>query len=238
MTSIHHQDLIWFYQFTIALQRACGKYEPDRVPQYDYSIRLDEEGNTSVVRHGCGSLIDTLVSEMMIPANSIWAQVLDKNELPDPFRVQSADKVHMSTKFEPHIDMGVQHCGWFISPLRHVADYINQKQLISLINDTAESLHQNSSAELFAALYNSDATYTVYTDLQRQMGAYWNFVYLQQQGMSELTATILEGDLARTEGLPLAVRTAGIPFDALSRSQTLLKITELDAERQLIAFDY
>ncbi|WP_033914732.1 hypothetical protein, partial [Neisseria meningitidis] len=32
------------------------------------------------------------------------------------------------------------------------ADYINQKQLISLIDDTAEPLYQNSDAELFAVL--------------------------------------------------------------------------------------
>lgn len=37
----------------------------------------------------------------------------------------------MSTKSEPHIGMGVQHYGWFTSPLRRAADYINQKQLIS-----------------------------------------------------------------------------------------------------------
>lgn len=82
MMFAHHQDLIWFYQFAIALQKARGKYEPDRAPQYDYSIELDEEGNVSVVRRERGSPIDTLVSEMMILANSTWAQMLDENELP------------------------------------------------------------------------------------------------------------------------------------------------------------
>lgn len=131
MMFAHHQDLIWFYQFAIALQKARGKYEPDRAPQYDYSIELDEEGNVSVVRRERGSPIDTLVSEMMILANSTWAQMLDENELPGLFRVQPAGKVRMSTKSEPHIGMGVQHYGWFTSPLRRAADYINQKQLIS-----------------------------------------------------------------------------------------------------------
>ena len=54
MMFAHHQDLIWFYQFAIALQKARGKYEPDRAPQYDYSIELDEEGNVSVVRRERG----------------------------------------------------------------------------------------------------------------------------------------------------------------------------------------
>ena len=238
MMFAHHQDLIWFHQFAVALQKARGKYEPDRAPQYDYSIELDEEGNVSVVRRERGSPIDTLVSEMMILANSTWAQMLDENELPGLFRVQPAGKVRMSTKSEPHIGMGVQHYGWFTSPLRRAADYINQKQLISLIDDSAEPLYQNSDAELFAALRDFDAAYTAYADFQRQMETYWSLVYLQQQGTSELTATILKEDLVRIEGLPLVTRATGIPFDALPKSQALFKITELDAEKQFIALNY
>ena len=234
----HHQDLIWFHQFAVALQKARGKYEPDRAPQYDYSIELDEEGKVSVVRRERGSPIDMLVSEMMILANSTWAQMLHDNDLPGLFRVQPAGKVRMSTKSEPHIGMGVQHYGWFTSPLRRAADYINQKQLLSLIDDTAEPLFRQSDAELFAALRDFDTAYAAYADFQRQMEAYWSLVYLQQQGTSELTATILKEDLVRIEGLPLVTRATGIPFDALPKSQVLLKITELDPEKQFIALNY
>ena len=238
MMFAHHQDLIWFHQFAVALQKARGKYEPDRAPQYDYSIELDEEGKVSVVRRERGSPIDMLVSEMMILSNSTWAQMLHDNDLPGLFRVQPAGKVRMSTKSEPHIGMGVQHYGWFTSPLRRAADYINQKQLLSLIDDTAEPLFQQSDAELFAALRDFDTAYAAYADFQRQMEAYWSLVYLQQQGTSELTATILKEDLVRIEGLPLVTRATGIPFDALPKSQVLLKITELDPEKQFIALNY
>ena len=238
MMFAHHQDLIWFHQFAVALQKARGKYEPNRAPQYDYSIELDEAGKVSVVRRERGSPIDMLVSEMMILANSTWAQMLHDNDLPGLFRVQPAGKVRMSTKSEPHIGMGVQHYGWFTSPLRRAADYINQKQLLSLIDDTAEPLFQQSDAELFAALRDFDTAYAAYADFQRQMEAYWSLVYLQQQGTSELTATILKEDLVRIEGLPLVTRATGIPFDALPKSQVLLKITELDPEKQFIALNY
>ena len=238
MMFAHHQDLIWFYQFAVALQKARGKYEPDRAPQYDYSIELDEAGKVSVVRRERGSPIDMLVSEMMILANSTWAQMLHDNDLPGLFRVQPSGKVRMSTKSEPHIGMGVQHYGWFTSPLRRAADYINQKQLLSLIDDSAEPLFQQSDAELFAALRDFDTAYASYADFQRQMEAYWSLVYLQQQGKTELTATILKEDLVRIEGLPLVTRATGIPFDALPKSQVLLKITELDPEKQFIALNY
>ena len=238
MMFAHHQDLIWFYQFAVALQKARGKYEPDRAPQYDYSIELDEAGKVSVVRRERGSPIDMLVSEMMILANSTWAQMLHDNDLPGLFRVQPSGKVRMSTKSEPHIGMGVQHYGWFTSPLRRAADYINQKQLLSLIDDSAEPLFRQSDAELFAALRDFDTAYAAYADFQRQMEAYWSLVYLQQQGKTELTATILKEDLVRIEGLPLVTRATGIPFDALPKSQVLLKITELDPEKQFIALNY
>ena len=238
MMFAHHQDLIWFHQFAVALQKARGKYEPDRAPQYDYSIELDEAGKVSVVRRERGSPIDMLVSEMMILANSTWAQMLHDNDLPGLFRVQPAGKVRMSTKSEPHIGMGVQHYGWFTSPLRRAADYINQKQLLSLIDDSAEPLFRQSDAELFAALRDFDTAYAAYADFQRQMEAYWSLVYLQQQGTSELTATILKEDLVRIEGLPLVTRATGIPFDALPKTQVLLKITELDPEKQFIALNY
>ena len=234
----HHSDLIWFYRFAIAQQKARGKYEENRAPQYDYSIELASDGQVAVTRRERGSPIDTLVSEMMILANSTWAKMLDEHDLPGLFRVQPSGKVRMSTKSEPHIGMGVQHYGWFTSPLRRAADYINQKQLISLIGDGAQPLFAQNDAELFAALRDFDTAYSAYADFQREMEAYWSLVYLAQQGTQELRATILKEDLVRIEGLPLVARANGIPFDALPKSQVLLNITELDAEKQFIALNY
>ena len=234
----HHSDLIWFYRFAIAQQKARGKYEENRAPQYDYSIELASDGQVAVTRRERGSPIDTLVSEMMILANSTWAKMLDEHNLPGLFRVQPSGKVRMSTKSEPHIGMGVQHYGWFTSPLRRAADYINQKQLISLIGDGAQPLFAQNDAELFAALRDFDTAYSAYADFQREMEAYWSLVYLAQQGTQELRATILKEDLVRIEGLPLVARANGIPFDALPKSQVLLNITELDAEKQFIALNY
>ncbi|MRN38013.1 RNB domain-containing ribonuclease [Neisseria sp. N95_16] len=234
----HHQDLIWFHQFAIARQKARGKYEENRAPQYDYSVEVASDGIVSVTRRERGSPIDTLVSEMMILANSTWAQMLDENDLPGLFRVQPSGKVRMSTQSEPHIGMGVQHYGWFTSPLRRAADYINQKQLISLIDEHSEALFQKNDAELFAALRDFDTAYAAYADFQRQMEAYWSLVYLEQQGTKELTATVLKEDLVRIEGLPLVTRAVGIPFDTLPKSQVLLNITGLDSEKQFIGLNY
>ena len=238
MMFAHHQDLIWFYQFAIALQKARGKYEPDRAPQYDYSIELDEEGNVSVVCRERGSPIDTLVSEMMILANSTWAQMLDENELPGLFRVQPAGKVRMSTKSEPHIGMGVQHYGWFTSPLRRAADYVNQKQLISLIDPAAEARFKNGDPGLFAEVGNFESAYTAYQDFQRDLESYWSLVWLEQQNAVETQAQILKEDLVRIDGLPLVVRATGIPPELPPRTTVKLKIAEIDSEKRFIALSY
>ena len=234
----HHQDLIWLHQFAVARQKARGKYEPERAVQYDYSIELNEDGSVSVARRERGSPIDTLVSEMMILANSTWAEMLDANNLPGLFRVQPGNsKVRMSTKSEPHSGMGVQHYGWFTSPLRRAADYINQKQLTCLISDGLP-LFEHNDAGLFAALRDFDSAYTAYADFQRQMESYWSLVYLQQENIKEIKATLLKEDLVRIEGLPLVARATGIPFDALPKSQLLLSVSEIDADKQFIALNY
>ncbi|VEJ22210.1 ribonuclease catalytic domain-containing protein [Neisseria animaloris] len=234
----HHRDLIWLHRFAVARQKARGKYEPERAVQYDYSIELNADGSVGVARRERGSPIDTLVSEMMILANSTWAEMLDTNHLPGLFRVQPGNsKVRMSTKSEPHSGMGVQHYGWFTSPLRRAADYINQKQLISLISDGLP-LFEHNDADLFAALRDFDSAYTAYADFQRQMESYWSLVYVQQKNIKELKATLLKEDLVRIDGLPLVTRATGIPFDALPKSQMLLSVTEVDADKQFIALNY
>ena len=235
----HHNDLAWFYRLAVELQKQRGKYEPDRPPQYDYGIELLSDGQVQISRRERGSPIDTLVSEMMILANSTWAEMLHDNGLPGLFRVQPAlGKVRMSTKSEPHIGMGVQHYGWFTSPLRRAADYVNQKQLISLIDPAAEARFKNGDPGLFAEVGNFESAYTAYQDFQRDLESYWSLVWLEQQNAVETQAQILKEDLVRIDGLPLVVRATGIPPELPPRTTVKLKIAEIDSEKRFIALSY
>ena len=235
----HHDDLAWFYRLAVELQKQRGKYEPDRPPQYDYGIELLSDGQVQISKRERGSPIDTLVSEMMILANSTWAEMLHDNGLPGLFRVQPAlGKVRMSTKSEPHIGMGVQHYGWFTSPLRRAADYVNQKQLISLIDPAAEARFKNGDPGLFAEVGNFESAYTAYQDFQRDLENYWSLVWLEQQNAAETQAQILKEDLVRIDGLPLVVRATGIPPELPPRTTVKLKITEIDSEKRFIALSY
>lgn len=231
-------QLRWLYRFAIEHQKQRDRYEENRAPQYDYGIEFNPDGSVHISRRERGSPIDTLVSEMMILANSTWAQMLDENDLPGLFRVQTSGKVRMSTQSEPHIGMGVAHYGWFTSPLRRAADCINQLQLLSLIEPDLPPRFEKNSSDLFAALRDFDATYTAYADFQRQMEAYWSLIYLEQEQCRELTAVLLKEDLVRIDGLPLVNRVHGIPIDILPKTRVKLAITQLDAEQQLLSLKY
>ena len=174
----------------------------------------------------------------MILANSTWAQMLHEAEVGGLFRVQPAGKVRMSTQSEPHIGLGLQHYAWFTSPLRRAADYINQKQLLSLIWPDTPPRFAPKDGMLFAALRDFESTYTVYADFQRQMESYWSLVYVQQQQLNELNAVILKEDLVRIEGLPLVARASGIPVDALPKSRIRLTVTGVDLNQISIGLNY
>ena len=231
-------QLRWLYRFAVERQKQRDRYEENRAPQYDYGIEFNPDGSVRISRRERGSPIDTLVSEMMILANSTWAQMLDENGLPGLFRVQTGGKVRMSTQSEPHSGMNLAHYGWFTSPLRRAADCINQRQLLSLIEPDLPPRFEKNSSDLFAALRDFDAAYTVYADFQRQMEAYWSLVYMQQENLRELTAVLLKEDLVRIEGLPLVGRVHGVPIDIPPKTRMKLAVTQLDAEQQLLSLKY
>ena len=233
----HHRELIWFYQLAIALQKQRGKYLEDAAPAYDYGIEFEPDGKVRISIRERGSPIDTLVSEMMILANSTWAQMLHEAGLPGLFRVQPTGKVRMSTQSEPHIGMGVAHYGWFTSPLRRAADYINQKQLAGLIG-IGEPRFASGDAMLFAALRDFDTTYSAYNDFQRELEGYWSLVYMQQENLREVNAVILREELVRLNGLPLVARATGIPMDLPAKTTVKLAVTEVDPEKQLVGLSY
>ncbi|MCT6882037.1 MAG: RNB domain-containing ribonuclease, partial [Snodgrassella alvi] len=60
----HQHAMNWMYDFGIARMKVRGKYDPDRLPQYDYNIELDENEHVQIKVRERGSPIDTMVSEL------------------------------------------------------------------------------------------------------------------------------------------------------------------------------
>ncbi|PIT49001.1 ribonuclease catalytic domain-containing protein [Snodgrassella communis] len=234
----HQHEMNWLYDFAVARMQARGKYDPERLPQYDYGIKLEADNKVRISVRERGAPIDTLVSELMIFANSTWAQMLDEAGMAGLFRVQPAGRVRMSTQSEPHVGLGLKHYAWFTSPLRRATDYINQKQLISLLDETALPRFEPQEAMLFAVLRDFESAYTAYNDFQRHMEAYWSLIYIQQERLQELTARLIRDDLVRIEGLPLVSRVSGVPIDVIPKCQMKVAITGIDLDQVSVGLNY
>lgn len=235
----HHADCLYLLQLSRELQKQRDRLEDANLPKkYDYGIDFDADGKVIIVRRERGSPIDTLVSEMMILANSAWAKMLHDHELAGLFRVQPSGRVRMSTHSEPHIGMNLAHYGWFTSPLRRASDYINQKQLQSILQTDCQPRFDHNESDLFVALGNFEAAYAAYRAFQDMMEHYWAMVWLKQENIREINAVVLKEDLVRLEGLPLVARATGIPMEIAPRATVKLALTDVDPDQQFIALKY
>ena len=235
----HHADCLYLLELSHELQKKRDRLEDPTLPKkYDYGIDFDADGKVIITRRERGSPIDTLVSEMMILANTSWAKMLHDNNLAGLFRVQPSGRVRMSTHSEPHIGMNVAHYGWFTSPLRRASDYINQKQLQSVLQNDVAPRFDNTESDLFVALGNFEAAYSAYRAFQDMMESYWAMVWLKQENIREINAVVLKEELVRLEGLPLTARATGIPMEIAPKSTVKLAINEIDPEQQFIALKY
>lgn len=236
----HHAILQQLYVWAIALQKQRGKYVEDAPIRYEYTVEVDENEYVSVVKRERDSPLDMVVGEMMILANSTWAKILDTHEASGIFRVQSpSGTVRMSSLSDVHDGLGLSHYAWCTSPLRRAADYVNQRQLIALIDSEHYSLRfQKNDNELYLVLRNFDATYNAYIGFQRKMERYWSLIWIKQEKITELLATVIKGDLVSIEGLPINVRVLGMPIDILPKVKVRLKVGNIDLMTQMIELHY
>ena len=122
--------------------------------------------------------------------------------------------------------------------MRRASDYINQKQLQSVLQNDVAPRFDNTESDLFVALGNFEAAYSAYRAFQDMMESYWAMVWLKQENIREINAVVLKEELVRLEGLPLTARATGIPMEIAPKSTVKLAINEIDPEQQFIALKY
>ena len=161
------------------LEEARGKSADNNMQQVDYNFYVANDRITISTRQR-GSPIDKVVSELMIFVNSEWGKLLAANQVVGIYRTQNNGKVKMSTVPAPHQGLGVAQYMWSSSPLRRYVDFINQRQIISLLRGEAPAYTQNDTA-LFTVMRDFDAAYTLYNEFQRNMERYWCLRWLLQE---------------------------------------------------------
>ncbi len=224
-------------------QREVVRGKPENFNRPDYNFKLDNptggepQGNeaVSISTRQRGAPLDLIVAEAMILANSTWGQWLAEHGVPGIYRSQASlapgVKVRMGTKALPHAGLGVKSYAWSTSPLRRYTDLVNQWQIIACARHGRTAAlaapFKPKDAELFSIISGFDAAYSAYNGFQAGIERYWTLKYLQQNNITELTATAFKDNLVRADELPLvlpAVGAQGLPRGAKVR----VKLGEID----------
>lgn len=224
-------------------QREVVRGKPETFNRPDYNFRVPAAGDdgplgdetVEITVRKRGAPLDLLVAEAMILANSTWGLWLADLGVPALYRSQASlapgVKVRMGTKSLPHAGIGVKSYAWSTSPLRRYTDLVNQWQIIAAARHGRTAAlaapFKPKDAELFSILSAFDAAYSAYNGHQAGMERYWTLLYLQQQGITELEATVFKEGLARADTLPLVLPvlgTADLPRGARVR----LKLGAID----------
>jgi exoribonuclease-2 len=140
-------------------------------------------------------------------------------------------KVRMSTKALPHAGLGVPQYIWSTSPLRRYTDLVNQWQIIACARHGSTAAlaapFKSKDADLFSIISAFEAAYTGYNGFQRTIERYWTLLYLQQQGITELEATVMRDGMVRASHLPLVFLAVGAQNQPRG-TVVLVKITTVD----------
>ena len=231
-------ELIFLHRLARHLKagREVVRGKPENFNRPDYNFKLDNPSGqapggherVSISTRQRGAPLDLIVAEAMILANSTWGLWLAEHGVPGIYRSQASMapgvKVRMGTKALPHAGLGVPSYAWSTSPLRRYTDLVNQWQIIACAKHgrTAALVapFKPKDAALFAIISGFDEAYSAYNSFQSGIERYWTLKYLQQNGITELTATAFKDNLVRADDLPLvlpALGAMGLPRGARVR---------------------
>ena len=237
-------DVQWGLELTFLhrLARHCKakreivRGKPENFNRPDYNFKLDKpsgqepqgDEQVSISTRQRGAPLDLIVAEAMILANSTWGEWLAEHGVPGIYRSQASlapgVKVRMGTKALPHAGIGVKSYVWSTSPLRRYTDLVNQWQIIACARHGRTAAlaapFKPKDADLFSVISCFDGVYSAYNGFQSGIERYWTLKYLQQRGITELTATTFKDNLVRADDLPLvlpALGAQGLPRGARVR---------------------
>ena len=166
-----------------------------------------------------GAPLDLIVAEAMIVANSTWGSWMAELGVPGIYRSQASMapgvKVRMGTKALPHAGIGVKAYSWATSPLRRHTDLVNQWQIIACARHGATAalaapFKPGKDADLFSIISSFDAAYSAYNGYQAGMERFWTLKYIEQNGITELTAAVIKEGRAAASGAG-GRHSAGLP---------------------------
>jgi exoribonuclease-2 len=221
------EQLSFLYRLAkdLKAKRETVRGKPETFNRPDYNFRL--VGNDSAEPQGTetvqistrqrGAPLDLIVAEAMILANSTWGNWMAELGVPGIYRSQASlspgVKVRMGTKALPHAGIGVKSYAWSSSPLRRYTDLVNQWQIIACVKHGKTAAlaapFKPKDASLFSIISSFDEAYSAYNGYQGAMERFWTLKYLEQNGITELEASVFKDNLVRADTLPLVLPVMG-----------------------------
>ena len=223
--------------------REVVRGKPETFNRPDFNFRL--VGNDGAEPQGTeqvqisirqrGAPLDLIVSEAMILANSTWGSWMSELGVPGIYRSQASllpgVKVRMGTKALQHAGIGVKSYAWSTSPLRRYTDLVNQWQIIACARHgkmaALAAPFKQRDADLFSIISSFDSAYFTYNGFQGAMERFWILKYVQQQGLTEIEATLFKENMVRADSIPLVLRVLGAK-DLPRGARVRIRLGEID----------
>ena len=221
---------LWYFAKHLLSLREEVRGRPCLIEGVDWYFALEGEGeDAKILLKGRrrGAPLDLLVAELMIYANCTWGLWLEEHDMPSIYRAQRMGRVRMTTSPSPHDGLGVLRYAWSTSPLRRYVDLFNQRQIIAAAMGYKSAFKHNDT-ELFTIVSQFENLHAIYGDFQTRMERYWSLRWILQEGLKEIEAIVVKGDLVRIDGLPFMQRVPGLPEDLARGRKVLLQILGCD----------
>ena len=227
-------DLKLLYKFAGKLEEKRGKPSiGNLIPDYNFSFDQDK---IVIKPRQRGNPIDKLVSELMILANCSWGRLLTNSFIPAIYRVkQPGYPVKMTLTPASHTGLNVDYYTWSTSPLRRASDFINQKQIISMVRKSKDA-YTALDPTLLEVVDNFDTKYAKYIDFQNKMERYWSLQYLIQEQINEINAIFTYKSTVHLEGIPIDIDVSN--FTAQQPRGSIIRLKIFNINPATINFDF
>ena len=233
------------------------------LPFPDVNIHIDLNCRVSVSLGKTDTPARTIISEMMILANSMAAKYLSDRMVPGLYRSQGEIRhryVHgedndlfqntlqrknlprgeLSTEAKPHSGLGVSHYTTITSPIRRLLDLVMQHQLNTLVRRKEPCFTQDMCKDFTSVITRTLATAN---NVKQQRHRFWLLKYLEERKTSKLDGLVIESgpkrvnlllpDILMDIDLPATRVPAPVPGSIVKVS-----IGKIDALDNMVRFNW